>query len=177
MAGDINHLGSCARATTINNEDLVLTTSDGVRLKISKGDLAKAMREAFPAATNIGNEDKIPIIQGGVDKTATLQVLTNQIYRAPMFNLAPGASTTIDLPYSYQQQYMVWVPSIGLECTIFTFIDNTIILSVDKMVHLNFCNTGGEKSGKINVVINKGSTNVTFCNNRETSASILIKPL
>ena len=95
MAGDINHLGSCARATTINNEDLVLTTSEGVRFKISKGDLAKAMREAFPAATTIGNEDKIPIIQGGVDKTTTFQSLSNavvdKVYRPSDFG-----TTTID---------------------------------------------------------------------------------
>lgn len=48
---DINHLGNCDRVTTINNEDVVLTDSEGKRFKINKVDLAEVIRQVMPVAT------------------------------------------------------------------------------------------------------------------------------
>ena len=60
---------------TVNDEMIPLVLATGAIVKISKTDLAKAMREAFPAATTIGTDDKIPIFQGGADKLLPFHLL------------------------------------------------------------------------------------------------------
>ena len=67
---------------TVNDEMIPLVLATGAIVKISKTDLAKAMREAFPAATTIGTDDKIPIFQGGADKLLPFHLLSNEILAA-----------------------------------------------------------------------------------------------
>ena len=82
--------------TTVNEEFIPLVSSTGAVFKISKTNLAKAMREAFPAATTIGADDKIPIFQGGADKLLPFQVFCNAVKRSNRVSIPAGSTHIIN---------------------------------------------------------------------------------
>ena len=140
--------------TTVNKELIPLVSETGAVFQISVANLAKAMREAFPAATTIGADDKIPISQGGVDKLLPFQVLSKELNKVNRIIVAAGATMSV-LVEIYAAHYLIWIPSKSMHCDLFSNSNMSLSVSIDNLSRFISYHPSSvaDVDGKLNVVV------------------------